>query len=80
VTLPDWPLMLKRAMAAAYLDMSEASFEREIAQGRLPDGVMLGGRAHWYRPALDKAIALIAGEGEHDPEAEFWERFGDKAA
>ena len=40
-----WPRMLKRDKAAAYCDLSVAAFEREIVAGRLPAGVMLGGRA-----------------------------------
>jgi len=39
-----WPRMLKRDKAAAYCDLSVAAFEREIVAGRLPAGVMLGGR------------------------------------
>jgi hypothetical protein len=39
-----WPAMMKRKTAAAYCDMSEAAFEREILAGRLPGGVTFGGR------------------------------------
>lgn len=74
-----WPAMMKRATAAEYLDMSVASFEAEILAGRLPSGVVFGGREHWYRDALDRAIALIAGETLSDAEAEFRRRYGQAA-
>ena len=56
-----WPRMMKRATAAAYCDLSVASFEREIAAGRLPPPTTLGGREHWCRAALDKALDIITG-------------------
>lgn len=59
-----WPAMMKRRTAAEYLDMSIPSFEKEIAAGRLPEGVLLGGCLHWHRSTLDKALARIAGEVE----------------
>jgi len=36
--------------------------------------VNLGGREHWFRPALDKALARIAGENAAEYEQEFWDR------
>ena len=33
--VPFWPRMMKRATACAYLDLSAAEMEREIAPGRL---------------------------------------------
>ncbi|MGE8143091.1 hypothetical protein ACQKOE_14035 [Novosphingobium sp. NPDC080210] len=53
--------MLKRQTAAQYCDMSVGAFEREIVAGRLPSPVMLGGREHWCKNALDKALDRIAG-------------------
>lgn len=44
-----WPRMMKAKTAASYCDLSEAAFEREICAGRLPAGVMLGGREHWCK-------------------------------
>lgn len=69
-----WPHMMKRATAAAYCDLTESAFNGEVASGRLPGSVNLGGREHWFRPALDKALARIAGEAVDDAEREFWER------
>jgi hypothetical protein len=66
--------MMKRKTAAEYADMSEAAFLREIAAGRLPDSVMFGGREHWHKAALDRALSAIAGENTADYESEFWNR------
>lgn len=60
--------------------MSIPSFEREIAAGRLPTGVMFGGRTHWHRDAIDKALANIAGEVSSDAETRFWERIRNEKA
>ncbi len=69
-----WPHMMKRATAAQYCDLSEGAFIREVASGRLPSPVNLGGRDHWFRPALDRALSLIAGDVSDDAEEEFWSR------
>lgn len=76
-----WPRMLKRATAAAYCDMSVAAFEREIVAGRLPTPVMLGGREHWCKNALDKALDQLTGAAPlPDYLAEFEARYGPQAA
>lgn len=64
--MPDWPRMMKRATAAAYLDLSEAELEREVAAGRLPLPVKLGKADHWDREAIDQALAIEAGEAKGD--------------
>lgn len=56
-----WPAMMKRTTAAEYCDLSPAAFEREIIAGRLPAGVVFGGREHWNKDAIDNALARIAG-------------------
>lgn len=76
----NWPAAMKRKTAAAYLDMSEAAFLREVAAARLPMPFMIGGREHWRRDALDKAIDRMTGGVVEDWEAEFMERFRGKAA
>jgi hypothetical protein len=74
----DWPQMMKRKTAAAYCDVSEGAFEGEILHGRLPSSVILGGRGHWYKPALDAALARIAGEPvEPEHVTRFRERHND---
>jgi hypothetical protein len=69
-----WPHMMKRATAAAYCDLSESAFVGEVAAGRLPSPVNLGGRDHWFRPALDHSLSIIAGDMAADYEKDFWNR------
>jgi predicted DNA-binding transcriptional regulator AlpA len=66
--------MMKADTAAQYCDLSRSAFLGEVAAGRLPSPVNLGGRDHWFRPALDKALERIAGEMTADYEREFWNR------
>jgi len=68
-----WPQMMKRATAAEYCDMSVSAFTGEILRGRLPCAVVFGGRDHWHKPALDAALARIAGDSpEPHWERDFW--------
>lgn len=64
--IPDWPRAMKRATAAAYCDMSVASFDKEVALGRLPGPVMLGGLHHWSRRAIDESLERLAGDTAPD--------------
>jgi hypothetical protein len=48
VTIPHWPRMLSRPMAAAYLGTTLSGFDRLA----LPS-VLIGGRRVWDRQALD---------------------------
>ena len=68
-----WPQMMKRQTAAEYCDLSVSSFNGEVLRGRLPSPVELGGRDHWYRPAIDRALALLTGDIT-EYEEEFWAR------
>ncbi|MGL5735466.1 MAG: hypothetical protein ACRCYS_11420 [Beijerinckiaceae bacterium] len=76
-----WPRMLKRSTAAAYCELSIQAFEREIIAGRLPGPVLLGGKEHWCKNALDLALDIITG-ATSEPEylKELRERYGQKAA
>jgi predicted DNA-binding transcriptional regulator AlpA len=51
-----WPRMLRLKTAAAYCDLSHEAFLREVAAGRLPRPVELGGAARWDRTAIDLAL------------------------
>ena len=76
-----WPRMLKRTRAAEYCDLSVAAFEREIIAGRLPAGVMLGGREHWCKNALDKALDMLTGAQDvPDYRKRLQAQYGSKAA
>lgn len=64
--LPAWPRMMRRATAAAFCDLSQAEFEREVAAGRLPMPVKLGNADHWSQQHLNDAIAQIEGAVAND--------------
>ena len=75
-----WPRMMKRKTAAEYCDLSESAFEREVLAGRLPCAIVLGGRDHWDRFALDTALNQIAGiMAEPDYREELRGRYGEAA-
>jgi len=61
-----WPALMRKKTAAEYCDMSEAAFLREIAAGRFPAGVMIGGQERWRMDALDAAIARLDGGEPQD--------------
>lgn len=77
---PDWPAMMKRSTAAAYLDISEVSFTKEIAMGRLPSGIILGGREHWRRDAIDAAINNLSAPSVPEHIRRFEERIAKERA
>jgi predicted DNA-binding transcriptional regulator AlpA len=57
VVLPDWPRIMRRDKAAAYLDLSLSLFDREVAAGRLPAPVPVCGSVKgWVRDDLDAWI------------------------
>jgi len=58
--------MMKRATAAAFCDLSEAEFDREVACGRLPMPVKFGSKDHWSHQHLVDAIAKIEGTVAND--------------
>lgn len=61
MTLPDWPRLMKRATAARYCDMAPNKFLAEVACGRLPLPVRIGGEDHWDRTAIDEDINRLSG-------------------
>ena len=66
------PLWMKRKTAAQFCDLSEAAFIKEVAQGIFPQPVLLGKQEHWYRPAIEKASAILAGDIEGDWELKLY--------
>jgi hypothetical protein len=71
-----WPRLMKLASASAYCDLTPAAFEREIGAGRLPSGREIGGKEHWDRVALDKAIDALMGSSEPDWRQDLRKRYG----
>ena len=53
---------MKRATAAAYCDMSVASFDKEVTMGRMPSPILLGGLHHWTRNAIDQQLEQLENE------------------
>ena len=51
-----WPRLMRLPTAAAYLDMTTASFLGEVARGGLPAGMTFAGRERWDRHAIDAAF------------------------
>ena len=65
-SMPHWPAMMRRHLAASYCDLSIAEFEREVLAGTLPAPVSLGNREHWSKAQLDQALAVLTGEAQSD--------------
>lgn len=53
---PYWPRLMLRKTAAAYLDMPVNAFEKEVAVGRLPVPIVIGGKERWDRVKVDEAL------------------------
>ncbi len=75
-----WPRLMKLANAAAYVDMTAPAFLREVESGRLPAGRLVGGKEHWDKLALDRAVDAIMGGGEPDWRKDLRRRYGKAAA
>jgi hypothetical protein len=69
-----WPKTMLKKTALEYCELSEVAFDKEISGGRLPEGFMLGGKRHWHKDALDKALVRIAGGETETSKAKerFW--------
>lgn len=63
---PNWPRMMRKSTAAAYLDMGEAAFQRAVDADELPGSVILGGNPMWSRPAIDERCDHLTGNAAHD--------------
>lgn len=57
-----WPQAMKRRTAAAYLDLSLAEFDAEVAGARLPRGFMLGRSLHWARASINEHVNCLSAE------------------
>ena len=81
-SLPHWPRLLSRELAAAYCGVSADTFDRLIDERRLPISKAFPGvrRSLWDRRLLDDAIdrmsGIGAGSADEDREARkaAWEK------
>lgn len=68
------PLLMRRDTAAAFLDISPATFDRWICDGHLGPGTRIGGVRLWHRDdlaaAADRLLNRIAADGPGNP----WDR------
>lgn len=63
-----WPALMRVRTAAEYVDMPLAAFQREVAAGRLPAPFIFGGKEHWRKDAIDKALDVLTGGADTMPE------------
>ncbi len=73
-SLPGWPLLLRREMAAAYVSMSPSAFDSEVRAGRLPKPIPTTNTLKaWHRGDLEawaedrRAECAAAGEASDNP-------------
>lgn len=53
-TIPGWPLLLRRELAAQYLGMSPSTFDAAVKEGLLPRPVpVVGSVKAWHRGDLE---------------------------
>ena len=64
--LPDWPRLLSREQAAAYVGVSVGMLESRIGDP-FPAPIRIGGRKLYDRRALDKAVDSLSGIPPHSP-------------
>ena len=60
--LPGWPRMMRLSLAAAYVDLTEPAFLREVFEARLPLPIRLDGKERWSQVAIDRALDLLTGD------------------
>jgi len=65
---------LNREQAAAYIGVSTSTFDKMVADGRMPRPRKANTRTIWDRLALDRAFdRLPGGEEEADDESQNWD-------
>lgn len=52
--LPNWPRLLSREQAAAYVGVSAGTFDKEVSDGIWPAGERRGSRVLWDRALIDR--------------------------
>jgi predicted DNA-binding transcriptional regulator AlpA len=59
-TAAKWPLGLSRVEAAQYIGVSPSTFDKMVADGRMPKPISINARKVWYRPSLEQALWAMA--------------------
>lgn len=59
--LPSWPRLMRRDLAAAYVDVSASTFDKMVKRGEYPPPLREGRRTLWDRVALDRVIDIKSG-------------------
>lgn len=60
------PRGVSREASASYVGVSPRTFDKLVADGRMPRPVRINGRVLWDRIALDRAFARLAGQDDDD--------------
>ena len=74
--LPDWPRLLSREQAAAYVGVSVGMLESRIGDP-FPEPIRIGGRKLYDRRALDRAVDRLTGNAPQSPASEVRRRLID---
>lgn len=69
-----WPEMMLERDAADYCSLSLAAFQREVYAGRLPGPVRFGGKDHWRKSIIDRALDVLTGDAPTQAEDAPWLR------
>ncbi|WP_431282744.1 helix-turn-helix transcriptional regulator [Humitalea sp. 24SJ18S-53] len=73
-TLPGWPLMLRRELAAQYVGMSPSTFDAEAKAGRLPKPIATTGSLKaWHRGDLEAWAEDMRAAASGETEANEWD-------
>lgn len=59
--LPDWPRLMGRELAAAYLDISPSTFDMRVATKQMPPPIRYGRRVLWDRQRIDRMVDIQSG-------------------
>lgn len=59
---PYWPAYMRRELAALYVDLPAADFERAVAGGELPQPEIIVGKERWNRDAIDIHRGRLTGD------------------
>ena len=68
--LPDWPRLMRAALAAAYVGVGRETFESEVERGIWPAAIERDGTGEkrkirmWDRRELDAAVDRLAAAGK----------------